>query len=423
MPPLSRLKNPIMPPKSHISSSKQSGTTIGRIEFIVLMSMMSALDALSIDSMMPALDQISTDLGFLTENHRQLVITSIFAGFALGVLVYGFIADRFGRRGPVILGFLVYGVGTLACIFAASMEVLMAGRVLQGIGAAGPYVLSIAIVRDLYRGRDMAQIMSLIMMVFIGVPMIAPLAGQGVLVLAGWRGIFAMLAVFAAITAVWYWLRQHETLAPENRQALSAANIRQAFIEVLTNGQTLRYLIAMGVLMGAFIAYLSTAPQIFQEMYALGELFPLTFAAMASLFGIGSYVNSRWVHSAGSARLISWALLAIILASLLYMLIKPAYNMLPPLWMHVSYVSTVMFCFAFLFGNITSLALEPMGHIAGAASSIYNSINTLLAIGIAMFIGSHLHSNGLPVVLGFLGAASIAWLLNCQYRAAAAKPA
>lgn len=382
------------------------------------MSMMSALDALSIDSMMPALDQISIDLAVVAENHRQFVITSFFFGFALGVPVYGFIADRFGRRGPIMLGFLIYCAGTLACIFAGSLDVLLSGRVLQGIGAAGPYVLAIAIVRDLYKGRDMAQIMSLILMVFIGVPMIAPLVGQGVLLLAGWRSIFVFLIVYAVVALAWFWSRQRETLLAENRQALSAAGIWLAMVCVLTHRQTLSYLLAMGALLGAFIAYLSTAQQVFQIIYGLGEWFPLTFAAISSLFGLGSYLNSRWVHSLGSSRLVSRALLTIVVVSIVYLLARPAENLLPPLWMHVVYVSIVMFCFAFLFGNITSLALEPMGHIAGSASSLFNSISTILAIGLATLIGSQLQGNGLPVVMGFLVLSSIAWLLNRQHSAA-----
>lgn len=381
--------------------------------------MMSALDALSIDSMMPALDQISIDLAVATENHRQFVITSLFFGFALGVPVYGFIADRFGRRGPVMLGFLIYFVGTLACIFAGSLEILLSGRVLQGVGAAGPYVLAVAIVRDLYKGRDMAQIMSLVLMVFIIVPLIAPLAGQGVLLLAGWRSIFIVLVVYAVIAATWYWFRQRETLRPENRRALSASSIWLAIVSVLTHRQTLSYLLALGVVFGAFIAYLSTAQQIFQNMYELGEWFPLVFASISSLFGLGSYLNSRWVHSTGSSRLISWALSVIVLVSIIYLLTNPDDNALPPLWMHVVYVSIVMFCFAFLFGNITSLALEPMGHIAGSASSVFTSISTILAIGLATIIGSSLESNGVPVVVGFLVLSSIAWLLNRQFTTSA----
>ena len=381
----------------------------------MLMSMMSALDALSIDSMMPALDQMSIDLAVLSENHRQFVITSFFFGFALGLPVYGFVADRFGRRRPVMAGFFIYFVGTLTCIFSDSLEGLLTGRVLQGIGAAGPYVLAIATVRDLYKGRDMAQIMSLILMVFIGVPLIAPLAGQGVLVLAGWRSIFVVLVIYAAIAATWYGLRQQETLTPENRRALSASSVWRAIVSVLTHRQTPSYLLAMGALMGAFVAYLSTAQQIFQNMYKLGEWFPVTFAAISSLFGVGSYLNSRWVHSTGSSRLVSWALSAIILASIIYLLAKPADTILPPLWMHIAYISVVMFSFAFLFGNITSLALEPMGHIAGSASSLFNSLSTILAIGIATIIGSRLESDGMPVVVGFLVLSSIAWLLTRRY--------
>jgi DHA1 family bicyclomycin/chloramphenicol resistance-like MFS transporter len=393
-------------------SGKKGLPTIGRVEFIVLMSMMSALDAFSIDAMIPALEQISIDLGIVTENHRQFVITSLFFGFAIGVPFYGFVADQFGRRGPVMLGFVIYCIGTLACIFSSSLEILLTGRFLQGFGAAGPYVLSLTIVRDLYKGRDMAQIMSLVMMVFIGVPMIAPLAGQGVMLVAGWRSIFIVLAVFAVVTMTWYWLRMRETLSPCNRQTLSPLGIWRTVVSVMTHRQTLRYLLAMGAIMGALIAYLSTAQQIFQIFYGLGDWFPLIFASIASLFGIGAYLNSRWVHSTGSARLVARSLSAIVFVSVIYLLSGFGDTALPPLWMHLLYVCVVMFCFAFLFGNIPSLALEPMGHIAGSASSLFNSISTILGIGIATIIGSQLRDNGLPLAFGILVTCVIAWLLN-----------
>ena len=170
---------------------KRLASRLGRVEFVFLMAFVSALDAFSIDAMLPALQAIATDLEVSNSNHRQFVITGFFLGFSVGVLIYGFVADRYGRRRPVMVGFSVYVIGSLICIAANSLEVLLLGRLLQGLGAAGPYVLSVAIVRDLYKGRDMAQILSLITMIFVGVPMIAPFVGQGVMLLAGWRSIFS----------------------------------------------------------------------------------------------------------------------------------------------------------------------------------------------------------------------------------------
>ena len=197
------------------------------------MAAMSALDAFSIDAMMPALAQIGDDLGIAAENDRQLVITALFLGFSIGVLFYGFLADHYGRRLPVIGGFLLFVAGSLACLTAETFGVMLAGRVLQGLGAAGPYVLSIAIVRDSFKGDEMARLLSLIMMVFIGVPMVAPFIGQGLLLLAGWRSIFAVLMLFALLTMCWFAIRQRESLSFENHRPLSLLKIKQSVLSLI----------------------------------------------------------------------------------------------------------------------------------------------------------------------------------------------
>jgi DHA1 family bicyclomycin/chloramphenicol resistance-like MFS transporter len=375
------------------------------------MAAMSALDAFSIDAMLPALDQIGTDLELQTANSRQYVITALFLGFSIGVFFYGFVADWIGRRIPVLFGFAIFCVGSAACIFSQSYMVMLAGRVLQGVGAAGPYVLAIAIVRDSYKGEEMARTLSLIMMVFIGVPMIAPFVGQGFLLLFGWRSIFIALAVFALLTMLWFWLRQPETLDKADRTSLSAATFRHSITQVVTHPVTCRYLLIIGLLAGAFIAYLSTAQQIFQDMYGLGTRFPIVFASLAATLGVGSFINARLVEKFGAVTMVKAATGLIILSSVLYILVYHNLNELPPLKVHVIYNGIVAFCFAFLFGNTTSIAMEPMGHIAGAASSVLNSLSTIIAIIVATVIGSQLNQTGHPIVIGYLIAASVALLL------------
>ncbi len=375
------------------------------------MAAMSALDAFSIDAMLPALDQISSDLNVVVENRRQYVITSIFLGFSIGVLFYGFVADRFGRKKPVIAGFLIYCFGALTCVSADSFSTMLVGRVLQGIGAAGPYVLAIAIVRDTYKGEQMARMLSLIMMVFIGVPMIAPFVGQGLLLIAGWRSIFVVLTVYSFLVMIWFWARQPETLLPQKRQELSVVKIKKSVTEVVTHPVVFRYTLVIGLLSGAFIAYLSTAQQIFQEIYQLGVRFPVVFASLASVFGIASFINSRLVETLGAAKLVKASISIIIVASAVYLLAYNELDIAPPLAIHIAYVAVIMFCFAFLFGNTTSLAMEPMGHIAGAASSVFTSLSTLLAIIVATAIGSQIDSTGHPLVIGFAVACLLSLVL------------
>lgn len=376
------------------------------------MAAMSALDAFSIDAMMPALEQIGDELGIVVENDRQFIITALFLGFSVGVLFYGFLADRFGRRVPVLCGFLLYCIGSVACVTADSFTMMLVGRVLQGLGAAGPYVLSIAIVRDSYKGDEMARLLSLIMMVFIGVPMIAPFIGQGLLLLAGWRSIFAVLMIYAVLVMLWFWLRQPESLSAEDRQMLSCGQIKRSVLEVLRHSVSARYMIVIGLLAGSFIAYLSTAQQVFQEMYQLGERFPIVFASLAGVFGISSFLNSRLVLHVAPAVLVKVAIALIIGASVIYLVAFRDFSQVPPLPAHLAFIAVIMCAFAMLFGNTTSLAMEPMGHIAGAASSVINSLSTLIAIVLATLVGSQLDSTPHPVVAGF-GLLAIAALAIC----------
>jgi DHA1 family bicyclomycin/chloramphenicol resistance-like MFS transporter len=387
----------------------------GRVEFIALMAAMSALDAFSIDSMLPALGQISSDLNITVDNQRQYVITLLFAGFSVGVLLYGFVADQIGRRLPTLAGFAIYCIGSLVCIFAESFSVLLIGRALQGLGAAGPYVLAMAIVRDRYSGDNMAQILSLIMMVFIGVPMIAPFVGQGILLLTGWRGIFVCLMLFALVSMLWFWVRMPETLASDNRTRVNIGNIRFAFAQVLGTRRSCSYLFAMGAIFGAFLAYLGTSQQVFQEIYSLGQWFPLVFASLATTFGIASWVNSRLVVTFGAQTLVIRTLATLTLLSMVYGATSVFWDN-PPLWSHILYIATIMSGCALLFGNMTTLALEPMGHIAGAASSVVNAGGSLIAIPVATLIGAQLSDNAYPVAIGFAICNLIALLL-CLYDA------
>ncbi len=379
----------------------ESTKSPGRMEFIVLMAALAALDAFSIDAMMPALEQISQDLALKNDNHRQFIITALFLGFSIGVLVYGFAADQFGRRVPVLVGIGVFILASLICIAASSFTHLLIGRTLQGVGAAGPYVLSIAIVRDRYEGREMASIMSLIMMVFIGVPMIAPFIGQLILGIAGWRSIFIALFLYGAAVGCWFFARQGETLASTDRVRLSTTAVRNVFREIIINRQTMIQLINLALISGAFIAYLSTAQQVFQNIYAVGDRFPLAIAVLASAYGLACFVNAKAVGVIGMRRLVKVSLATVVLASLVYGLVLIAREDTPPILIHFLYMGIVIFCFGFLFENVITLSLEPMAHIAGSATAVITAASTGIAILLSTLIGSLLSDSVFPLVAGF----------------------
>jgi DHA1 family bicyclomycin/chloramphenicol resistance-like MFS transporter len=382
-----------------------------RNEFVVLMALMAGLDAIALDSMLPALSQIAADLGVTDDNDRQFVVTSIFFGFAFGLLIYGFLGDSFGRKRPVCIGFIVFIIGTLVCQFSNSLAMMLAGRVLQGAGAAGPYVLSVAMVRDLFEGRRMAEIMSWIMMVFILLPAIAPLVGQGILMLAHWRDIFLFLLFFALLVLVWFVIRQPETLPAEKRVVLSADQMWRSSREVLKNRAVVGYTIALGLIFGGLVAFLSSSQQVFQEHFGLGKMFSLYIGSLALSLGLASYLNSRWVAKLGMFVIVWRGLWAMCITAWVFLAIGYRVDGGLTLWNYMICMMIIYFCMGVLFGNLMSLALEPMGHVAGVASAVVGFTEIMIAMILGGLIAGLYDGTVMPIVAGFALASPAALLL------------
>jgi DHA1 family bicyclomycin/chloramphenicol resistance-like MFS transporter len=279
-----------------------SGTRIKEpsfVEFVVVISLMMSLTALSIDAMMPALPQIASELRVQDANDRQLVISMIFLGMAFGQLFFGPLSDNTGRKPSVYVGYVVYILGAFLSIFALSFQMMLVGRLLQGVGVSAPRAVTMAIVRDRYAGRMMARVMSFVMTVFILVPMLAPTLGQAIMGFSGWRGIFVGFIVVALITLVWFGWRMPETLEPERRIQFSLQRIIEATVYIVKNRTALGYTVSAGLVGGAFLGYLNSAQQIFQEQYALGELFPILFGIISVSIGLASFLNARLVMHFG----------------------------------------------------------------------------------------------------------------------------
>ena len=380
-------------------------------EFVTLTALVISLVALSIDIMLPALQQIAGDLGARRTNDAQLVVTALFAGLAAGQMVYGPLSDSIGRKPAIHAGLLLFILGCVMSILATSFTVLLAGRVLQGLGAAGPRSVIIALVRDRYEGRAMARIMSLVMAVFIMVPALAPGIGQIILMIAHWRAIFGFLLAVAAIALVWFALRQPETLAPARRVGFSPSRILLAVRETCVNRVAFGYTVASGLIFGAFVGYLNSAQQIFQIQYRLGALFPLYFAALALAIGGASLVNARLVMRHGMRRLSAWALGLLTGLSLAFLVLAYALAAgAPPLWALMAYMMVAFFCIGVLFANFSALAMEPLGHIAGVGAAVVGSLTTLISMTLGAAIGQAYDGTVLPLVAGFalLGLAAIA---------------
>jgi DHA1 family bicyclomycin/chloramphenicol resistance-like MFS transporter len=374
---------------------------LGFGESITLMALLISLTAMSIDIMLPAFPAIGRDLGVRHANDVQLIISALILGLSIGQICYGPISDSKGRKPALIVGVLIFIVGTILCLFSYGFTVMLGGRFLQGIGLAGPRSMVLALVRDQYEGRIMARMMSSIMAVFIMVPAIAPTLGQGVIMLAGWRAIFGLLLALAPIALAWFMVRQPETLAPQHRIPFSPRRVTQAMLEVCRNRVALGYTIVAGFILGAFLGYLTSAQQIFQEIYGLGTRFPLYLGMLTLSFATASIFNARFVVRFGMLRLTDRAMKTLVVLSLFYL--TAFYWMVgrPPLWILMASLVTVLFCVGVLFGNLNAIAMMPLGHIAGTGSAIIGSLSTLISVPLAVIIGRCYNGTTLPVIGGF----------------------
>jgi DHA1 family bicyclomycin/chloramphenicol resistance-like MFS transporter len=294
---------------------------------------------------------------------------------------------------------IVYCLASVLAISAPTFEGLLLARVLQGLGTSATRVIATSIVRDCYTGRRMASVMSLAMMVFIAVPVIAPSFGQALMLWISWRGIFVVLTVYGALALIWSALRMPETLPASERKPLVAGEVLSAFRQTVTNRQTLGYAVAAGAIQGTLFGFVFTAQQVFTGIYHLGRYFPLAFAAIAIGFAVAGFVNARLVGRIGMRVMSHSALIGfVVVAAAMFVAVNVTTLPLPAL---LAISALMMFGSGLMFANFTAMAMEPQGHIAGTASSLYGSITTLLGIGIGTVIGQDYDGTLLPFATGF----------------------
>ena len=375
---------------------------------------MTSLVALSIDSMLPALTMIGAELGAGSANRAQFVVSALFLGLGLGQMIYGPLSDRFGRKPAIQVGLGIFVLGSVLSIFATSFPMMLAGRVLQGLGVAGPRIVTVAMVRDRYAGAAMARIMSVVMALFLLVPTVAPAIGQTILLFASWRWIFGMLLTVAVVCWCWLVLRQPETLKPEHRRPFSAAAIGRGVVETFRHRTTAGYALAAGLVLGAFLGFLNTAAQMLQGQYALGTLFPAYFATLALTQGGAALLNSRLVMRLGMRLLTRVAIVNVVLVSAAFFIASAFFDDHPPFWGLMLYLLLIFFFVGLLFGNLNALAMEPLGHMAGIAASAIGTVTTLMAVSLGASIGLLYNSTVLPLsggfaVLGTLSFAAMLW--------------
>jgi len=369
-------------------------------EFVALMASIMALNALAIDAMLPAFPAIRASLNVADPNSLQYMITAYMLANAIGSLVAGPLADRFGRRPMLLLSITFSAIGGLASAIAPTYEALLTMRAVHGFFAAGLGVLAVSVIRDRFSGDSMARIMSLIIIIFMLVPVIAPSVGQLVLLVASWREIFHVLAVSAVAVLIWAWLRLPETLAPEFRQPISPPVIARNWWSVMKDRQGLGYMLGAGIMMGGMFGFLNSAQQIFYDVFDAAAIFPLAFACVAGAMAIANFSNSRIVERFGARRVSHLALLAFILISLFQLL---ASQMHPePLWVFMILIALNMGMIGFTGSNFGSIAMEPFGHIAGSAASFQSFARMALATLIGAATGQRFDGTTEPLAQGFM---------------------
>lgn len=377
---------------------------LSRPEFITLMAMLIATVALSIDAMLPALPDIAGDLTPDNPNKAQLIITSFILGMGIGTLVVGPLSDSFGRKPVMVGGVVIYIFATLIAIVSDTIELLLLARFVQGVGAAGPRVVTMAIIRDLYSGRQMAKLVSFVMLVFALVPAIAPSMGAAILTVTNWRGIFGAFILFALITSVWLTLRQAETLPPTQRRPLKRHELASNVAEVFSQPMVRLSIIIQGLCLGILFSTLSSIQQIYDITFGRADSFHLWFGLVAVLAASASIVNAGLVVRLGMRYLITLALSAQVIISGIALIVF-SMDLLPApanfgfwfLWN-----LSLFFMIGLTLGNLNALAMEPMGHIAGMAASVVSSVATVMAVVIAIPVGQAFNGTPVPLAVGIL---------------------
>jgi len=380
-------------------------------EFIALMAFLMSLVALAIDAILPAFHAVGASYDIVEENRLQLLVGVLFLGMAIGQLFYGPLSDSIGRKPATYIGLILFIVGALVSAFAPTYEIVLWGRFLQGFGVAGPRTISIALVRDQYSGREMARIMSFVISIFIIMPAIAPALGAGILVFGTWHAIFFLFALLAFVALVWLILRQPETHPQEKRTSFSLMTILQGARFTLGNRRSCGYMIVGGLAFSCLVAYLNTAKLLYADIFQIDELFPLYFGMLALFVGAASIVNGKMVVKYGMRSMMKFALIAMILSSGSFFFYLYFTSGHPPFVLFMVSMASIFFFMGILFGNANAMAMEPVGHIAGVASSIIGAGTTFVSMSLGALVGQFYDQTLLPLIGGYFALALSAYVI------------
>lgn len=381
------------------SGGTGSRSNLGMFEFVALCASLSAVAAMSIDIMLPALPAIGAVFGIADNNRRQLVILVFAVVFAASQLVYGPLSDRFGRKPLLAFGLSLYLVGSIAAVFMTDFASLLAMRAVQGAGAAALQVVTMALVRDCFSGQSMGRVLTFVFTTFMIVPIIAPTIGQAIELAGGWEGIFVFNAVAGGMLLVWMWLRLRETLDHSERRSLSLGSLWEALVEIVTNRVTFGYAVASTLTLISLFAYVVSVQQVYGELYGLGTLFPLAFGASAIGVALAALFSARVVRRFGMRPVAHGAMVIFASAGMILFLLSLGGR--PPFWLTFTLLSICMASFGVLQGNINAIALEPLGHIAGIASSVCGVVTTSIGTVLGGVVGQAYDGTVTPLAFAF----------------------
>lgn len=371
-------------------------------EFIALFALMMSLTALSMDAMLPAFPLIAESLAIVDYQQTQWIVSAMILGMVFGEIIFGPLSDAIGRKKSILIGISIYILGSVVALLASSIEVFLLGRMIQGLGVAGPKIASRALVRDLYKGADMARIMSFVMMVFMLVPLLAPAIGQLVIQVADWHWIFALLIMQAAMAGGWLLFRQPETLAPQNRIPLNRKRLMADVRVIVGRRDVMAFTVLLGCIFAGLLLHISTAQSIFQDVYQTGNRFPLFFAMLAIGSSIISFSNGKIVQRVGMLPCVVSALSVLLLASCVLLIVSLFFDGVPPFALFMGLGMVMFSCLGMVFGNVNAMAMEPLGKMAGLGASLISSLSSLIAIVLSTLVGQFYNFTAVPLASGFV---------------------
>ncbi len=375
--------------------------SLGERELMVMMASVMALSAFGTDAMLPSFPAIIDNLRVNPANNVQQMITVYLLGTGIGSLFYGPLSDRYGRKRVLVIAIIAYVACALACSFTPSFPFLLAARFINGLFAAALGVIAVAIIRDRFAGDAMASRMSMIFLIFMIVPIIAPSIGQLVLRFGEWRTVFDVMAGLGLAVLVWVLLRLPETLDPENIILIRADQIVSTWRAVIFNRMAGAYMMASGIVQGAIFGFLTSSQPIIDKVFGARSYFGLCFAIISIGIASSNLGNARIVERFGARRVSHSALIGFILLAGMQLLASYLAPSSLPLFLGL--VAANMSMLGFMGSNFGSIAMQPFGAMAGAASSFQNFSRVIVASMIGATIGQSFNGTAMPMALGYLG--------------------